>query len=139
MPAQDVIHNAVKNALVKDGWTITDDPYRLQFEDLKLYADLAAERPFAAERGARRIVVEVKSFTGASPVRDFEAALGQYLLYRNVLQLTEPGRSVHLAIPDTAYINFFSRKSIQVMVEQFEVALLVVDVLKQEVVEWKPE
>ncbi len=27
MPAKDVIHNEVKNALIKDGWNITDDPY----------------------------------------------------------------------------------------------------------------
>lgn len=29
MPRKDRIHEAVKNALVKDGWTITDDPFRL--------------------------------------------------------------------------------------------------------------
>jgi hypothetical protein len=26
MPAPDFIHDAVKQALIKDGWTITDDP-----------------------------------------------------------------------------------------------------------------
>jgi hypothetical protein len=25
MPAKDIYHNEVKNALIKDGWTITDD------------------------------------------------------------------------------------------------------------------
>ncbi len=36
MPAPDQIHNAVKNALLKDGWTITDDPYLIQYEDATL-------------------------------------------------------------------------------------------------------
>jgi hypothetical protein len=27
MPAKDIYHDAVKNALIKDGWTITADPY----------------------------------------------------------------------------------------------------------------
>ncbi|MFN7462557.1 MAG: element excision factor XisH family protein, partial [Pseudanabaena sp.] len=27
MPAKDVYHDAVKNALIKDGWVITADPY----------------------------------------------------------------------------------------------------------------
>ncbi|NET09520.1 MAG: hypothetical protein F6K16_33415 [Symploca sp. SIO2B6] len=27
--ARDAIHNQVKNALIRDGWTITDDPYTL--------------------------------------------------------------------------------------------------------------
>jgi XisH protein len=27
--AKDLFHEAVKKALIKDGWTITDDPLRL--------------------------------------------------------------------------------------------------------------
>jgi hypothetical protein len=30
MPARDIYHNAVKAALIADGWTITHDPYRLE-------------------------------------------------------------------------------------------------------------
>jgi hypothetical protein len=26
MPARDIYHDAVKNALIKEGWIITDDP-----------------------------------------------------------------------------------------------------------------
>jgi hypothetical protein len=29
MPAKDIYHDAIRSALVKDGWTITDDPFRL--------------------------------------------------------------------------------------------------------------
>jgi hypothetical protein len=42
MAAKDKIAGAVKNALVKDGWTITADPYILRYEDAALEADLAA-------------------------------------------------------------------------------------------------
>jgi hypothetical protein len=42
MPAKDVIHDAVKNALVKDGWTITDDPLRLKYKAVNLSVDLGA-------------------------------------------------------------------------------------------------
>jgi hypothetical protein len=31
MPASDLYHDTVKNALTKDGWTITHDPYTLTF------------------------------------------------------------------------------------------------------------
>ena len=50
MPRLDVIHDAVKNALIKDGWNITADPYEIKYEEITLYADLAAESPIAAER-----------------------------------------------------------------------------------------
>ncbi len=83
--ALDKIHDAVKNALIKDGWTITADPYRIEFEEYRLYADLSAERPIAAVRGNEKIVVEIKSFLNRSSVTDFENALGQYLIYRRLL------------------------------------------------------
>src|SRR6266550_7381909 len=37
MPAADRIRDAVKNALVKDGWTITADPYVLEYEEVILF------------------------------------------------------------------------------------------------------
>lgn len=30
MSAKDIFHDKVKNALIKDGWKITDDPYSLK-------------------------------------------------------------------------------------------------------------
>jgi XisH protein len=32
MAAQDIYHEHVKNALEKDGWTITHDPLKLKWE-----------------------------------------------------------------------------------------------------------
>lgn len=31
MPAKDLYHDTVKRALMKDGWTVTHDPYTLSF------------------------------------------------------------------------------------------------------------
>lgn len=50
MPRLDTYHNVVRVALVKDGWTITDDPLVIQFEDLTMYADLGAEKIIAAQK-----------------------------------------------------------------------------------------
>ena len=50
MPALDIYHDQVKNALIKDGWTITDDPLTIRFGRKVLYVDLAAQRLLAAER-----------------------------------------------------------------------------------------
>ncbi|MDD1469201.1 XisH family protein, partial [Dolichospermum sp. ST_sed5] len=30
MPAKDTYHDAIKNALIKAGWTITADPFLIQ-------------------------------------------------------------------------------------------------------------
>ncbi|OCQ98374.1 XisH protein [Nostoc sp. MBR 210] len=108
MPAKDVYHDAIKNALVKDGWIIFADPYKIKYKDTELFADLAIERPIANEHNGRKIIVEIKSFLSASPMRDFELALGEYILYRNLINLTEPEYQVYLAIKDSIYENFFN-------------------------------
>ena len=85
MPKLDIIHKAVKNALIKDGWIITDDPYIIEYRKTKLYADLGAERPIAVQRNEQKLVVEVKSFVGTSKLQDLKGALGQYDIYRYLL------------------------------------------------------
>src|SRR2546427_10004372 len=97
MPKQDVFHQLVKDALTREGWTITHDPYPLRYGEHNLFVDLGAEAPIGAEKDGRKIAVEVKSFLGRSEVSDLERALGQFLLYRFLLARAEPDRSFTLA------------------------------------------
>ena len=78
--AKDIYHEAVKIALIKDGWTITEDPLRLKFGGRMTYVDLGAEKLLAAQKEGQQIAVEVKSFLNPSPVKDLEQALGQYIM-----------------------------------------------------------
>ncbi|MEB3189289.1 MAG: XisH family protein [Snowella sp.] len=120
MPAKDIYHDTVKNALIKDGWRILADSYFLQYEDAQLYADILAEKTLLAEQNNRTIVVEIKSFVNPSPMRDFELALGQYqdMVYRDVLDLSQKHYDIYLAIKDTVFESFFQRKSIQAIVKR---------------------
>ena len=136
MPAKDTYHNEVKNALIKDGWTITDDPYVIKYEDAELYADLAAEKPIAAERQGQKIVVEIKSFAGKSQMYEFHNALGQYMVYRKLIQLTEPEYKLYLAIDDVVYDKFFQRKSVQAVSQENHLLLIVVNTEKEEIQQW---
>ena len=51
MPRLDIYHETVKHALVKDGWVITHDPYKLTIGKKRLFADLGAEMLLSAEIG----------------------------------------------------------------------------------------
>ncbi|NJL22025.1 MAG: fatty-acid synthase [Leptolyngbyaceae cyanobacterium SM1_3_5] len=95
MPARDIYLNTVRSALQKDGWTITHDPFPLQIGKKRLSAGLGAERLISAEKETQRIVVEVKSFVGQSDVKDLEQALGQYVLYRQILNEMQSDRSLY--------------------------------------------
>jgi len=134
--AQDFIHNAVKNAIIKDGWIITDDPLKLVYEELRLFADLGAERTFAASRGTEKIAVEIKSFRRRSSVDEFEDALGQYNIYRDVLTETEPERHLFLAIDRDIFSDFFQGKGIQFILRKQKVSLLIIDIENEEILEW---
>ena len=136
MPAKDVYHDSVKNALIKDGWTVLADPYKIKYKDAELFADLAVEKPIALEKDKCKIVVEVKSFLSPSPMRDFEVALGQYILYRNMISLTEPEYQIYLAIKDSVYENFFKRDSIKDIAKINQLLLIIIDMEKEEILEW---
>ncbi len=76
VPAKDIYHDSVKNALIKDEWTITHDPLTLKVGRRDLFIDLGAEKFLAAEKQGRKIAVEVKSFISASEVEDLSQCSG---------------------------------------------------------------
>lgn len=136
MPAKDFLHNAVRTALEKDGWTITHDPLTIELTRFNLYIDLAAERIIAAEREGQYIAVEIKSFIGESFLSQFHLALGQILNYRTALRSVSPQRTLYLALPDSVYNEFFSDPFIQTQLQEYNIKLIVIDALHEEITTW---
>lgn len=134
--ARDTHHAAVKSALIKDGWRITDDPLHVRQGALDLYIDMGAERLLAAERGGERIAVEVKSFIGSSDIADFYTALGQYLAYAQALERTQRDRRLFLAVPLDTWTSFFSIAFIQDLLAAHKVWMIVCNTDTQEIDQW---
>ena len=138
MPARDIYHEHVRDALAADGWQITHDPLHLQWGVKDLYVDLGAEKLLAAERQGRKIAVEVKSFLGASEIEDLKNAIGQFVIYRNVLFRTEPERVLYLAIRQVIYEDLFAEPLGTLLIETEDIHLLVFDPLERKVLQWIP-
>ena len=139
MPALDQYHQSVRNALVKDGWTITADPLTLRVGADRVHIDLAAERLLVATKGTRKIAVEIKTFAGPSKIADLEDALGQYVLYRMALRRTEPDRELYLAVPQSIVVNQFqSRELWRAFFTDENGKLLGYDVKTEEIIQWIP-
>ncbi|WNZ22775.1 fatty-acid synthase [Leptolyngbya sp. NK1-12] len=136
MPKLDIIHNAVKNALIKDGWLITDDPYVIRYQRTVLYADLGAERPIAVERNGQKLVVEVKSFIGTSKIKDLKEVLGQYDIYRYLIEETAPDRKLYIAVSKVAYNTFLTQDVTQFILNKHQLPIIVVDIETEEVLQW---
>jgi hypothetical protein len=139
MPARDHLHDRVRRALERDGWTITHDPLRLRWRKKDVYADLGAERIVAAEKGPLRIAVEVKSFSGPSPIDALEKALGQFTLYHDILALVEPDRTLYLALSEVAYGDVFEDGMGELLVANGRLKLLVVNADTEVIQRWTPE
>jgi hypothetical protein len=137
MPAKDLFHDAVKQALLKEQWVITADPLTIKIEGVRFEIDLAAEKIFAAEKAGRKIAVEVKSFLSNSVITDFHVALGQFLNYRLALQMKEPDRTLYLAVPFDTFALFFQEQFVQEAVKLYQLKLVVYDPEREVVVEWK--
>jgi XisH protein len=136
MPAKDIYHNAVRFALVKDGWQILKDDYTLEYGGDRLYVDIAAEKSITAEKQGRKILVEVKSFLGRSFINDLEQAVGQYVVYRDVLVETALDFELYLAITQGTYKSDFQRKLAQMIINRNQVKLLIVDAESEVIVQW---
>ncbi|MGI8638467.1 MAG: XisH family protein [Pyrinomonadaceae bacterium] len=136
MAAKDSLHSQVRNALVKDGWTITDDPFVIEYEGIRLKADLGAEKIFAAEKNERKIVVEIKIFGGLSFFYELHNATGQYCNYRVLLSETNPEREIWLAVPLRIYQSDFQKKATQKIIADLEIKILVYEPEKEVITEW---
>jgi XisH protein len=136
MPAKDFYHDTVRTALEKDGWIISDDPLTLSIGSRSVYVDLGARKLLAATKGELQIAVEIKSFIGNSPVRELETALGQYLIYSQILEEQKSDRTLYLAISQTVYLDLFSEAIGQLIVNKNHLNLVVFDVQNKEIVKW---
>lgn len=139
MPARDIYHDTVKTALQKDGWMITHDPFPLKIGKKRLSADLGAERLISAEKEAKKIVVEIKSFVGQSDVKDLEQALGHYVLYDQILNEMQVDRSLYLAVSRSIFNTVFTIELGQVLLKNQIIKLLVFDDENEAIVQWIPD
>lgn len=136
MPAKDIYHDTVRTALIKDGWTITDDPLKLKVGGRSIYVDLGAKKLFAAQKEGHKIAVEIKSFTDPSPVQELEKALGQYELHSLIMEDEEPDRVLYLAVNNTIFECFFSEEIGQRVIRKKNLKMIVFEPDAEEIVQW---
>jgi XisH protein len=136
MPAKDLHHNQLKAALIKDGWTITDDPLHIPFGKTDLYVDLGAERLLSAIKGDEKIAAELKSFVGDSTVHDLHLAIGQFFVYLLGLRHKEPDRVLYLAVNEETYEDVFEESLGRALIEEYKLPMIVFDSDKEVIIRW---
>ena len=92
----------------------------------------------AAERAERKIAVEIKSFTGLSEMSDPEKAIGQYIVYHDVLAQVEPDRVLYLAVSAEVATGLFEEPIGELLLRNNRVRLLVFEPDAEVIVKWIP-
>jgi hypothetical protein len=135
MAAKDKYHDVVVRALEKDGWHIMSQQEKIGIDKRRIYIDLRATR--GEDTVAIQIIVEVKGFENMpSPVDYLESAVGQYVLYRAILETKEPEVTLYLAVPAPAYNGILSEEIGQIAIQKLNIKLIVFDTAREEIVLW---
>jgi len=100
---KDRTHTAVKEAIEKANWQVTDGPLRMPIDTTVLAVDLGAERLIGAFQGEKKIAIEIKTLAKRYLLYDFYAAFGQYIIFRDALREQEIDRVIYLAISEVKY------------------------------------
>ena len=141
--AKDFFHTAVVNALQKEDWKITHDPYELKMDTLQLFdtrmqIDLGAEKLIAAEKATEKIAVEIKSLLGPSLIYDLHNMVGQYFDYQIGLEAQEADRILFAAIPEIAYNRLSPHEFFKRVIQKAKIRLIIFDPELQTIKKWIP-
>lgn len=134
--AKDKYHYLVKEALIAEGWTITDDPYPLDEWDPDWEIDLGAERVIAAQKGKEKIAVEIKSFRELSFAYEFHRVIGQYFNYRVSLKEVEHDRVLYMAVPSKVWKENFDRKGILASLKEMNAKVIIYNTDTKKIEQW---
>jgi hypothetical protein len=135
MPALDSCHLQIVHALEKSGWHVAPNQLGLDTPLNNLFVDIVAHR--SVEIGDQEmIVVEAKCFPkSSSGTTELYVAIGQYLVYRELLIANQIDSPIYLAIPTDAYQTIFKAIGMSVVTKS-AIKLIVIDLEREEIEQW---
>lgn len=136
MPKRDKLHELVRKLLEQAGWRITHDPLTLPYSLTNTFVDLGAEAPMGAELDGRKIAVEVKSFAGLSGLTELERAIGQFIIYKALLQFWKEERTLYLAIPSQFYGSLLDLEEGRAVMAACDLKLILYNTSTEVIEQW---
>ena len=103
-----------------------------------LFIDIGAERTIGAERDGERIAVEIKRFLKSSPVQDLKEAVGQYILYGDIMAKSpeDSDRTLYLAVREETHRVVFSKEQTQRLLQNRNIRLIVFQPEQEVILQW---
>ena len=89
-----------------------------------------------AERSNTWIAVEVKSFDRSSDIYELSRAVGQYILYRTLLEVLDPACALYLAVPGAVYRATFATPLSMLITQREQIRLVLIDSATRRIERW---
>ena len=135
MPALDYCHPHIVHALEKDGWAVDVQPRQFYVEGRTVYIDIHAARGVNGDR-QQILLAEIKCFPNrSSTTRELYIAIGQYIIYRAVLNELQNQTTLYLAIPETVYQSIFD-STVMRAINDSNIKLVIVNLEQEQIVQW---
>src|SRR5688572_2167293 len=128
MPTQDTCQPEVIAALQKDGCIIIGQQVHIPKPDLYIFIDIEAAKE------DQQAFIEVKCFPEANSTTEFYIAIGQYLLYRQVITTQKPDATLYLAIPEHIFNTF--GETYRDTLSDNHVKMIVVNIQMEVIAQW---
>jgi hypothetical protein len=133
MPAKDAYHDIVVNALKKDGWDVINEQVRLVIGDRWMWVDIQADK--IDEKLS--VLIEVKGFENIpSPIAYLQSVVGQYMIYRVILDYLEWEHPLYLSVPDHAFNDILGEEIGVEVIKQVGMKILTFSVEREEIIQW---
>ena len=136
MPAIDKCRPQFVRALQKLGWEVDPKPYTLDVDGRRrLMIDVFA-RQQQGRSWRKIIVIELKCFSDEkSELLDLYIAIGQYLIYRNLLKQRGYDYTLYLAVPRHAYEGVFQQLAMP-LINEIDVKMIVFNLENEVIEQW---
>lgn len=135
MPRFDDCHHQVVRALQKEGWIVRRQHTELSIEERTVYIDILASKS-ANGRSESVLLAEVKCFPESeSSTTQLYIAIGQYIVYRAMLEALNFEMPLYLAVPEMIYTTLFDPIIMKIM-RDYAIKMMIVDLVKEKIVKW---
>jgi hypothetical protein len=131
MPAKDRLHDTILRALQAGGWMVIREQVFIKIGGRHIWIDALIER-----EGEQRFI-EIKGFENInSPIEYLASTVGQYVLYRAVLQDLEIRVPLFIALPTIAYETLMQEEIGQVIAANVKIQMVLIDIEREAVTRW---
>ena len=136
MPKLDDCHDQIARALQNDGWQVREKSVYVANSNITnvIYIDMQAVKGQNGTAG-RNIFVEAKCFDLPRRTADLHRALGQYIVYRVILDESGLPDPLYLAVPADSLAEYFNPQILRV-VQRYGIKLVVVDLAEERIIRW---